>query len=118
MIDNKNKIKTEHDIYDYYNELYQFLGQFALDADFDKFDNEETIKEYNFYSDDEYKRYQIILPQANEILAMEPFPFEAIQTATNLFISKASDENKKSEEVKQWLRNVLHLLELQVTGKL
>ena len=49
---------------------------------------------------------------------MEPFPYDAIEESTNLLISEATDKNQKSEEVKKWLRHVLHLLELRVTGKL
>ncbi len=111
-------VKDQHDLYDHYNELDQFLSQFALDADFDKFDNISTVIEYNEPSEYDYQSYLKIQSQANEILAMEPFPYHAIEESTNLLISEATDKNQKSEEVTKWLRHVLHLLELRVTGKL
>lgn len=111
MTDKKHIIVTEHDIYDHYNKLYQFLGQFALDADFDKFNEVETIKEYNEPCERDHQEYLKILSQANEVLAMEPFPREAVSWA-------AGGLSRDPEEVKQWLRNALHLLELRVTGKI
>lgn len=111
-------IVTEHDLHDHYNELYQFLGQFALDADFDKFDNLATVMEYNEPSEHDYQDYLKARSQTDELLEINPFPHNAIETATNLLISEATNETQKSEEVKKWLRDVVHLLELRVTGKL
>ena len=117
---NQNKIiiKKQQDIHDHYWNLSQFLSQFAADADFDIFDDEYTIKISYEFCERDYQDYLKIQSQANEILAMEPFPYDAIEESTNLLISEATDKNQKSEEVKKWLRHVLHLLELRVTGKL
>lgn len=107
----KKQIKSQQDIYDNYWDFSQFMAQFALDADFDKFNTVETIKEYNSPSIEDYKFYIKVLSQAKEILAMEPFPREAVSWS-------AGGLSKDPEEVKQWLQNALHLLELRVTGKL
>lgn len=111
-------VKNQHDLYDHYNELDQFFSQFAADADSDEFDNVATILKYNEPSEYDYQSYLKIQSQANEILAMEPFPYDAIEESTLLLISETTDEKQKTEEVKKWLRNVIHLLELRVTGKL
>ena len=111
---NQNKIiiKKQQDIHDHYWNLSQFFSQFAVDADSDEFDNVATILKYNEPSEYDYQSYLKIQSQANEILTMEPFPYDAIEESTNLLISEATDKTQKSEEVKQWLRDVIRLLEL------
>ena len=126
MSDKKNN-RTDTplvDIYNNYREFYDFLGAFAADADCDIFDDQYTVK--NIFTDDQvknnssgiYQEYLKVLDQSNEILSMEPFPCYVIENITNLWISQSYDEEIKAEKVKQWIRNVLHLLELRVTGKL
>ncbi len=113
----KNIIKNEQDMDRHYPELSNLLGAyFAVDVDNDIFDVDHTISE--FCSTKYPEAIKKTISQAIEVLEMDPFPYEAIETASNLWLSDAEDKNQKSEEVKQWLRNVLHLLELRVTGKL
>lgn len=100
-------IKKQQDIHKHYWCLSQFLAQFAVDADFDIFDPEGTIKRSYEPCERDYKEYQVILSQANEILAMEPFPIDALSYASGGL-----------NTTPEWLRNVLHLLELRVVGKL
>jgi len=113
----KNTIKTEQDLDRYYPELSNLLGAyFATDVDSDIFDVNHTIKE--FYNTKYPEAVKKTIAQAVEVLEIEPFPYAAIETATNLWISQADDEKQKIEDVKQWLRNVINLLELRVSGKL
>ena len=117
---NRSKIiiSKQQDIHDYYWYLSQFLAQFAANVEFNIFDPEYVVKNSYEPCDRDYKEYQTVLSQANEIFEMDPFPYDAIEQATNLLISESKNEKEKSEEVKQWLRHALHLLELRVTGKL
>jgi hypothetical protein len=113
----KKLIKTDRDLHDNYDEFFTLLAAyFAGDVDNDIIDTDYTID--RFCNTTYPETINKTVSQANEILSMEPFPYDAIETATNLLISKATDETQKSEEVTKWLRHVLHLLELRVTGKL
>jgi hypothetical protein len=115
----KKPIKTQRDIYDYYWDLSQFMGQFELDADFDKFDEIETIKEYNFSSAEDFQFYIKVKSQAEELINMKPFPYNAIQDSANRNLARnAKNEEEKIKMVKDWLIKVLDLLEKRVTGKL
>jgi len=104
-------IQTERDIYQNYQEFYQFMGQFMVDADFDKFDEVATIMEYNESCERDYKRYLKVKSQAEELMNMDPFPREAISWS-------AGGLDRDPEKVKKWLLKVLDLLEKRVTGKL
>lgn len=121
MTEKNKKIKAEssHDIYDNYWEFSQFMGQFAVDADFDKFNEVATIMEYNEPCDRDYQRYLKVKSQTNDILQMEPFPYDAIQDSADRNLTKgANNEEEKTKMVKDWLLKILDLLEKRVTGKL
>jgi hypothetical protein len=103
----KKQVESQHDIYDHYWDFAQFMGQFALDADFDKFDEIETIKEYNCASEEGCEFYIKVKSQADKLMNMEPFPIDPISYSAGGL-----------NTTKQWLINVLELLEQRVTGKL
>lgn len=106
MIENKPIIRTDHDLRDHYYELFNLLAAyFAIDAEEDIFDTGYTIK--HFCEVNNLKTIAKTIVQANDILAMDPFPIDAVSYA-------AGGLNTTQE----WLRNVLHLLELRVIGQL
>lgn len=112
----QNVLKTEQDFNKDYPELSNLLAAyFLVDVDSDIFDINHTINEFCNTKYPEAINKAIL--QANEILKLDPFPYEVIETSTNLWISQSYDKKTKSEEVKQWLRNVIHLLELRVARK-
>lgn len=105
MIEKTPLIKTDRDLRDYYYELFNLLAAyFAVDAEEDIFDSEYTIK--HFCDVNHVETIIKTIFQANEILEMEPFPREAVSWA-------AGGLSKDPEEVRQWLRNVIHLLNLE-----
>lgn len=118
MLNKKNLIiNTERDLDRHYPDLSNLLGAyFAADVDNDIYDVNHTVNEFC-----NTKYPEIInktISQAKKVLEIDPFPATAIETATNLWISQSYDEEIKAEKVKQWLHNVLNLLEMRVTGKL
>jgi hypothetical protein len=112
-------IQTDRDIYKYYQDFYQFMAQFMANADADIFDDEYTVKESYYKSEYCYQEYLIIKSQAEELMNMEPFPYDAIQDSADRTLAKnAKNEEEKIKMVKDWLIKVLDLLEQRVTGKL
>jgi hypothetical protein len=117
MLNKKNIVDTEQDLHKYYPELSNLLAAyFAVDADNDIFDVNHTINE--FCSTNYLDSINKTISQISKILEINPFPYTTIETATNIWISDASDEVQKAEDVKKWLRNVLYLLDLRVSEKL
>ena len=83
-------------------DLYQMFGYFALDADFNKFDDDKTLDQYVGTGGPISVRINA-LSQAKEVLQMDPFPETLIEGLTN----RCHPEITR----KQWLQEVVTMLE-------
>ena len=84
----------------HYDDVYQFLGAFIEQCYVAKSDD-EILQEYVSYED-----VLRLLPQAREVLALDPFPEEVIEQATNQW-----SPNKSRKE---WFAEIVAKLEARV----
>jgi len=92
----------------YYN-LLQFLGTFALEADFDQYDFDVSITKW--YGVRQKESAIQILAEAEELFKAEEFPYKIINEISCVY---PEHPNHNAETTKQWLKDMLVILKARV----
>ncbi len=106
MAKRKNTAFTKHDFYKEYFELYQFLAKFNVTVYGPVGDWDAVWGRHSSFTVTP-ERYKVIRQQADAILAMSPFPKQAIIDILNRHFEVKS-------EVRPWFEKVLKLLKQRV----
>lgn len=94
----------EENYYELYQTLCGYFGYYATDEQF--FDDEVILGEYFADIEDDVEDIKLILSQAKEVLALDPFPEEFIRDLTN---TKSPIETRK-----EWLEGIASKLEAKI----
>lgn len=96
--------KFEEKYYNLYQLLGAYFGPYATDEQF--FDDEVILREYFEDIEDDKEDIKLILSQAREVLALDPFPEELIGDLIN--------RSSPIVTMKEWLEGIVAKLEVKI----